>query len=259
MFLKDTAQLKSLPKKIISLVPSITELLHYLELEEEVLAITKFCMHPVDWFRNKPKIGGTKNIHLKRIRELQPDLIIASKEENEKEQVEELANAGFNIWLTDIKNAQDAFDMIRDIGTITGKTAAAKKLLNELKKEFGRLPDQSTGIKTAYLIWRNPYMTIGGDSFIHDMLQHCGLENVFGHCRRYPKITTDDIRATNCKLVLLSTEPYPFKEKHVYELQQQLPGIQVMLADGEMFSWYGSRMLQMPQYFLRLLNTVQSQ
>ena len=259
MLLTDTAQLKSLPKKIISLVPSITELLHHLELEQEVIAITKFCIHPVEWFRNKPKIGGTKNIHIKRIKELQPDLVIASKEENEQEQVEELAAAGFNIWLTDVKNARDAFEMIKDIGTITGKIPEAKKLLTDLKREFGRLPVKNTGIKTAYLIWRNPYMTVGGDSFVNDMLQLCGLENAFNRQPRYPKISIEDIRDAGCILVLLSTEPYPFKEKHMQEFQQQLPGAKVLLADGEMFSWYGSRMLKMPQYFLHLLNTVQSQ
>ncbi len=257
MLLTDAAQLKSTPTKIISLVPSITELLHYLNLDKEVTGITKFCTHPTEWFRHKNKIGGTKTPNLKRIHELQPDLIIASKEENVKEQVEELA-ASFNVWVTDVCSVQDAYNMIKDVGILTGKAAESRKLITDIKKEFARLPGNSHPLKAAYIIWRMPYMTIGGDTFINDMMQHCGLENVFASDKRYPKITPEDILASGCKLVLLSSEPYPFKEKHIKELQPHLPGIRIVLADGEMFSWYGSRMLQMPQYLPGLLNTVKS-
>lgn len=241
------------PKKIICLVPSITELLHRLELDEEVSGITKFCIHPAAWFRTKTKTGGTKNINIKKILELQPDLIIANKEENIKEQIAELA-AHFDVWVTDVNSVADAYGMIKDIGTLTGTAAAAKKIIVDIEKEFAKLPAAAPLIKTAYLIWRNPYMTVGGDTFIHDMMQHCGLQNVFAGQTRYPKIDAQAIAASGCSLIILSTEPYPFKEKHIAELQQQLPGIKILLADGEMFSWYGSRMLQMPQYLQSLLS-----
>lgn len=255
MLLTDTAQLKNAPKRIISLVPSLSELLHYLGLEEETVAVTKFCIHPTEWFRTKTKIGGTKNINTRRIKELHPDLIIANKEENVQEQVEELAQE-FNVWLTDVNSVEDACTMIKDIGCITGKTAEARKLLIDTRREFSNLNTNNPPVKTAYLIWRHPYMTIGGDTFINDMMQRCGLHNVFTNQKRYPKITVEDIKASGCNLVILSSEPYPFKEKHIQELQQQLPGIQIILADGEMFSWYGSRMLHMPAYLSGLLKDI---
>ena len=258
MLLNDTAQLLHKPKRIISLVPSVTELLHYLELNEETIAVTKFCIHPAEWFRSKKNIGGTKNINIRRIKELAPDLIIASKEENVQEQVEELA-ATHNVWLTDVSCIDDAHEMIKDIGILTGKTAEAKKLVIDIKKEFGSLQHQKQAVKTAYLIWRTPLMTIGGDTFINDMMQYCGLENAFAKQLRYPKITIADLEASGCSMVLLASEPYPFKEKHIKELQQYLPGVKIILADGEMFSWYGSRMLLMPQYLQSLLKAVKAQ
>lgn len=241
------------PQRIISLVPSITELLYNLGLTNEVAGITRFCIHPAEWFRTKAKTGGTKNINLKKIQELKPDLIIANKEENVKEQIEELT-AHFDVWVTDVDTVSSAFAMIKDIGILTGTTAAAKKLVIDIEKEFTRFNNAGTLTKTAYLIWRNPYMTVGGDTFIHDMMQHCGLQNVFAAQTRYPKIDAAAIATSGCSLVILSTEPYPFKEKHIAELQQQLPGVKIILANGEMFSWYGSRMLQMPGYLQSLLN-----
>jgi ABC-type Fe3+-hydroxamate transport system substrate-binding protein len=255
MLLTDAAQVKNVPKRIISLVPSLSELLHYLQLEEETIAVTKFCIHPTEWFRTKIKIGGTKNINTRRIKELRPDLIIANKEENVREQVEELAQE-FNVWLTDVNSVEDACAMIKDIGSITGKTAEVKRLLIDTRREFSNLTTNRPPLKTAYLIWRHPYMTIGGDTFINDMMLHCGLHNVFSNQKRYPKITVDDIKAAGCNLIILSSEPYPFKEKHMNELQQQLPGIKIILADGEMFSWYGSRMLHMPGYLSGLLKDI---
>jgi ABC-type Fe3+-hydroxamate transport system substrate-binding protein len=243
------------PQKIISLVPSITELLYHLGLTEEVAGITRFCIHPAAWFRTKTKIGGTKNINIKKIQELKPGLIIANKEENIQEQVEELAK-DFDVWVTDVNTVEGAYAMINDTGIFTGTLPAAKKLIAGIQKEFAKLEVVNTPLKTAYLIWRNPYMTIGGDTFINDMLQQCGLQNIFTQRSRYPKITVDDIKPLNCDVILLSTEPYPFKEKHIAELQQQLPGTKIILADGEMFSWYGSRMLQMPQYLKGLLQTL---
>jgi ABC-type Fe3+-hydroxamate transport system substrate-binding protein len=241
------------PKKIISLVPSITELLYHLGLDEEVAGITKFCLHPAVWFRTKTKTGGTKNINIKKIQELQPDLIIANKEENVKEQIDELAQ-NFNVWVTDVNSVADAYDMILHIGTLTSTTTAAEKLVTNIKNEFTKFNTAGVFTKTAYLIWRNPFMTVGGDTFINDMMHHCGLQNVFAAQSRYPKIDMAAITAAACHLVILSTEPYPFKEKHIAELQQQLPGVKIILANGEMFSWYGSRMLQMPQYLQGLLN-----
>lgn len=258
MLLHDAASMPSKPVRIISLVPSVTELLYHLGLDNEVTAITRFCIHPAGWFRSKTKIGGTKNLNIKRIKELEPDLIIANKEENEKEQVEELAR-DFNVWVTNVHDYNSALLMIKDIGNLTGTINAAKKLVSDIQKEFGKIDIKDPAIKTAYLVWRHPYMAAGGDTFISDILLQAGLTNVFADRNRYPKLTVEDIINTGCQLIILPSEPYPFKEKHIAELQPLMPHVAIILADGEMFSWYGSRMLQMPQYLHGLLKNIKSE
>ncbi|MDB5230594.1 MAG: iron transporter [Chitinophagaceae bacterium] len=244
--------LPGIPKKIISLVPSQTELLFDLGLNEEVAGITKFCIHPPEWYKNKTRIGGTKNINTKKIKELNPDLIIANKEENVKEQIEELEKH-FPVWTSDVNNLDDALDMIISIGAVTAKERAAQEIATSIRKKFSKLnDDEFYPYKTVYLIWKDPYMTVGGDTFIHNMLENAGLHNVFITSTRYPEVTVKDLKENDTELILLSSEPYPFKEKHIEELQEQLPEAKILLVDGEMFSWYGSRLLKAPAYFLNL-------
>jgi ABC-type Fe3+-hydroxamate transport system substrate-binding protein len=252
MILQHTADFHNLPKRIISLVPSQTELLFNLELEAETAGITKFCVHPQSWFKTKQRVGGTKTIKIDKIHLLKPDLIIANKEENVKEQIEELAK-DYPVWLTDVNNLPDALQMITDIGTLTGKRETAATLLNSISKGFKEMPATDKSVKTAYLIWRNPYMTVGGDTFINDMLLKCGFENIFADKKRYPEVSITQLQTANCQLLLLSSEPYPFKQKHIDELSRHLPNTKIILADGEFFSWYGSRLLQAPQYFKQLI------
>lgn len=241
----------------MSLVPSQTELLFDLGLENEVVGITKFCVHPSSWFRRKQRIGGTKNIDLKKIAELNPDLIIANKEENVKEQVEDLA-AAYPVWISDVNSLEDALQMIESIGIITGKEDAATAIAAEIRAGFAQLQAPNTQGQTnvAYLIWKDPYMTVGGDTFIHHMLKTAGYHNVFEQRNRYPAITITDLQQAACDLVFLSSEPYPFRQKHVDELALQLPKTTVVLVDGEMFSWYGSRLVQAPAYFQRLQSQI---
>ena len=242
------------PKRIISVVPSQTELLFDLGLNDEVIGITKFCIHPAEWFADKTKVGGTKTLNIELIQQLQPDLIIANKEENEQAQIEELANQ-FPVWISDIKNLDDALKMIADVGTITNKTIASENLRQRIFENFQQLPQQFTARKkAAYLIWRKPYMTVNSDTFIHDILLRCGFENVFAqYTSRYPEISIEQLEATKPDIVLLSSEPYPFSEKHIEELKASaaLKNTKVQLVDGEMFSWYGSRLIHSPEYFRR--------
>lgn len=257
MILQQATGLRYLPKRIISLVPSQTELLHHLGLEAETIGITKFCVHPPGWFKTKERIGGTKTIKMDKIRQLEPDLIIANKEENIKEQVEELAE-DYPVWLTNVNDLTGALQMIKDIGTLTGRSIAANTLAGSISRAFTEMPGMNGPVKTAYLIWREPYMTVGGDTFINDMLLQCGFENIFSNKTRYPQISMDDLLMAGCQLLLLSSEPYPFKQKHVDELSRYLPGTKIILADGEYFSWYGSRLLHAPAYFRQLISQVQS-
>ena len=261
------------PLRIISLVPSQTELLYTLGLDSpsptfEVVGITKFCIHPQEWFRIKPRIGGTKDIRPEKIAALQPDLIIANKEENVREQIESLATQ-FPVWVSDIPDLVAALSMIRSLGDIIGCPRQAQALAGQIRKDFDSLtltrqlksaspvPDPSRSPRTAYLIWRtgNPlsYMAAGHGTFIDDMLRRCGLTNVVDQ-PRYPVTDPTTLAAAGCELVLLSSEPYPFRDKHREELQTFLPKATIRLVDGEMFSWYGSRLLHAPTYFRHLLN-----
>ena len=244
------------PKKIISLVPSQTELLYDLGLDHEVIGITKFCIHPDVWFTSKQRVGGTKNVNIEKVRSLQPDLIIANKEENVKEQVETLQQIA-PVWVSDVNDLDDALNMILTIGEIVGRSNEAITLAETIQKRFQAIGTINKQIPTAYLIWKNPFMTIGGDTFINDMLQRCGLSNIFESQQRYPEINIEKLQTLNCKLVLLSSEPYPFSQKHIDELQQQLTDIKIMLVDGEMFSWYGSRLQFAPAYFEKLIKQLE--
>lgn len=250
-----TVFLLSLPHRIISLVPSQTELLADLGLQEEVIGITKFCIHPSEWFRNKKRIGGTKLLNMDLIHQLQPDLILANKEENVKEQVEELA-AHFPVWISDMHTLEGAYDMIREIGSITGKSAAAARIIAQVKAGFAALPVPPRKPKAAYLIWKSPYMTVGNDTFIHSMLDMAGYENAFANSSRYPVITIEELQASACEYLFLSSEPYPFSQKHIDELQPFLPDTKILLVDGEMFSWYGSRLIHAPAYFKSLASSI---
>ncbi|HET7119022.1 MAG TPA: helical backbone metal receptor [Hanamia sp.] len=251
--------------RIISLVPSLTELLSYLDLEKEVIGITKFCVHPYEWFQNKTRVGGTKNINFKTIQQLSPDLIIANKEENVKEQIEKLAEK-YDVWITDVNNLSDSIKMIYDIGKLIERTESATALALQIDEGFKKL--QMDFLKphrfskpvrfsnAAYFIWKDPYMVAGGDTFINDMMHYCGLKNVFENQKRYPQITLDELQEKNTEVILLSSEPYPFKEKHKEQIQKQMEKTKIELVDGEMFSWYGSRMLKSINYFHKFQQNV---
>lgn len=240
------------PRRIVSLVPSQTELLCDLGLEEETVGITKFCVHPDRWFRHKARVGGTKTIDPDKVRALAPDLILANKEENVKEQVEALSDIA-PVWVSDISTLEDALLMINEIGRLTGKEEKAHIIAGNIARDFAALLPEDTR-KALYLIWRKPWMTVGRDTFIHDMLRHCGLDNIYGEEERYPELTFEYREGCQPELILLSSEPYPFKEQHIAECRRWFPQASILLADGEMFSWYGSRLLQAPAYFRQLLS-----
>lgn len=249
--LNRTIELVSIPQRIVSLVPSQTELLFDLGLNETVVGITKFCVHPKEWHQSKTRIGGTKNVNVEKIISLNPDLIIANKEENLKEDIEALEKIT-PIWISDINNLDTALQMIISIGEITNAKRKALQISNNIEGAFNKLIQTTNHFKTktcVYLIWQNPYMTIGSDTFINEMLKYCKLENVIANKTRYPEIVLEDIQNLRPEIVLLSSEPYPFKQKHIDELQEQLPNTKILLVDGEMFSWYGSRLLLAANYF----------
>lgn len=241
------------PRRIVSLVPSQTELLSDLGLDAEVVGITKFCIHPETWFQEKKRVGGTKTVDPEKVAALAPDLIIGNKEENDREQIEALA-ARFPVWMSEVCQLPDALDMIGRVGAITGKAAEAGVLVREIAQQFllHRPAPEQPRPRVAYFIWRKPYMVAAGDTFIDAMLREAGFDNVYGHEIRYPEIALTDLALRLPELILLSSEPYPFAEKHVAGFQEVCPGARVLVVDGELFSWYGSRLKQAPAYFKKL-------
>lgn len=247
-------QLEQSPQRIISLVPSQTELLHALGLEDRVVGITKFCLHPDQWYRGKHRVGGTKSVIFKKIEALNPDLIIGNKEENERSDIETLEKS-YPLWMSDILNLEDSLQMIRAIGEITETSEEAEKIIKNIEASFEDLDNWvQENIKdrpsVAYFIWRDPDYCAGSNTFIDVMLERCGLQN-FMTTDRYPEFQADGVEAPD--YVFLSSEPYPFKGKHMDEFREKFPKSKVVLVDGEMFSWYGSRLTLAPAYFKSLL------
>ncbi|MCS6917746.1 MAG: helical backbone metal receptor [Chitinophagales bacterium] len=238
------------PRRIVSLVPSLTELLADLGLEQDVVGITKFCERPAQWRRAKTIVGGTKAIKIDRIVALRPDLVLANKEENVKEQIMELA-AHVPVLLTDIHTAGDALQMIQAIAACTCTAERGNHLVAAIESDLKMLRNLSP-IRAAYLIWHNPIMAAGGDTFISNMMQHAGFKNVFENRDRYPKLEAHQLGEANPDWLLLSSEPFPFSQKHVPFYQELLPASRIVLVDGQMFSWYGSRMQHFVAYVRHL-------
>ena len=246
-----TVKLNDFPKRIVSLVPSQTELLFDLGLEDKVVGITKFCIHPASWFKNKQRVGGTKNINFKAIEKLKPDLIIANKEENTQREIEKLMNL-YPVWVSDIGNLEDALRMIVDVGELTNTKKKAIEIAKNIKADFSGF-ESLINKSAAYIIWNNPIMTINKTRFINDMLKRNGLINVFAEkAKEYPEISKDELIRANPEIILLSSEPFPFKEKHLQFFNEICPSAKVVLVDGEFFSWYGSRLQKSVSYFSTL-------
>lgn len=250
-----SVEVPDLPRRIVSLVPSITELLAHLSLEKEVLGITKFCEFPTEWQQTKVRVGGTKNPNIKAIELLNPDLIVGNKEENTQEMLLKLKTR-FPVWISDIETLEQALQMIEALGALTRRSMMATELNQQIASAFRGLEPIRPAKRCLYLIWCNPYMVAGSNTFIDDMLKWCGFENAAANLEgRYPELDAEGILALAPELVLLSSEPYPFKDSHADELRALLPNTsKCMLVDGTYFSWYGSRLAESPRYFQKVIS-----
>lgn len=247
-------QLDQTPQRIISLVPSQTELLHYWGLGERVVGLTKFCIHPEAWYRGKQRVGGTKTVKMDAVAALQPDLIIGNKEENSQGDIEALQQQ-YKVWMTDLYQLEDVWEMMQRLGAVLKVEEQAEMLIQQLKADFLALKEAASTVpkrRVAYFIWRKPYMVAANNTFIDNMLLHSGFENVFSDKERYPEVTLEDLQAAQPEVILLSSEPYPFKPKHQEELAAVCPNAKILLVDGELFSWYGSRLLYFCDYIKKL-------
>lgn len=249
--LNNTIELSDFPKRIISIVPSQSELLWDLGIRKELIGITKFCIHPKKMFSTTERVGGTKKLNIEKIRSLNPDIIIGNKEENEHTQILELQKE-FNVWMSDIYTLEDALKSIREIGILVNKENEANSIADNIDNSFRQLEKKQKSV--LYLIWRKPYMAAGKATFIGDILNKAGFHNVLtDEHSRYPELTLEKIRKLNPEFIFLSSEPYPFKEVHINELQKDLPHSKICLVDGELFSWYGTRLLQSVDYLNQLI------
>ncbi len=230
--------------RIVSLVPSLTELLHDLGLYDQVVGRTKFCIYPKNGFPKSKIIGGTKNVHTDIVLDLKPDLVIANKEENVKEQVEILQQS-VNTFTTNIQTISDALQMIQQIGEIVGRESESIELVKKIKN-LHREKSLNT-FTVCYLIWQKPYMTVGNDTYINNFLKEFGFLNCLPEATRYPEITLKKLVELKPDFIFLSSEPFPFNISHAENIQN-MTGIPTYLIDGSYCSWYGSRLLPAINY-----------
>ncbi|MDI9310243.1 MAG: helical backbone metal receptor [Limnohabitans sp.] len=247
------------PKRIVSLVPSQTELLYDLGLEERIVGITKFCVHPYHLKSTKTIVGGTKQIKFDKIAALQPDIIICNKEENTKEIVEELSQL-CPVWVTEMYNIADNIQMIADFGKLFNVRTEAQKWIDKVNfahQDFLHFIKDYEVQTVAYFIWAKPYMAAGRDTFINHLLELNKLENIYAknekYPERYPEVIVQKMRIQgDPDLIFLSSEPFPFKDEHAFELGRYSHHAKTVFVDGEMFSWYGSRLVKAFDYFKKL-------
>lgn len=247
-------ELEETPKRIISLVPSQTELLVDLGLEKSIVGVTKFCIHPTYLKQDKKIVGGTKNINIEKIKALKPDIILCNKEENTKEIVQFCMQIT-STHVSDIYSINDVFELINQYGDIFScktKSSEIKEEINFKLNSFQKFIKGKNVKRVAYFIWKKPWMVVGNNTFINHVLQLNKFANVYQTKERYPEIDIQKAKNENIELILLSSEPYPFKGKHILELQEKFKTSKVILVDGEMFSWYGSRLLKAFDYFKTL-------
>ncbi len=254
--LKTIHSFETTPKRIVSLVPSQTELLYDLGLEEQIVGVTKFCVHPFHFKSTKTIVGGTKNVKYDKIKSLQPDIIIANKEENTQEIVAELGSI-CPVWVTNIITIEDNLRMIADFGQLFNKRVEAQKWSDKITfawNDFKQFIATKEVQKVAYFIWANPYMVAGNDTFINTLLKLNKFENIYANREeRYPEVMVQKMRIQgDPDLVFLSSEPFPFKDEHAFELGRFTHHAKTVFVDGEMFSWYGSRLLKAFDYFKKL-------
>ncbi len=245
-------RLAAKPNRIVSLVPSQTEYLAFLGLDHQVVGITKFCIHPAHWFSSKTRVGGTKNVDIERVRQLQPDFIIANKEENTLSDIEALEQIA-PVYLSDVIDKESALEMLLQIGQITGKDDIAEDLVKRITGELALVTARTPSFTYLYFMWKDPYYTVGKSTFISNWLREFGGINL-QEGERYPEYSFSETYQP--QVVFLSSEPYPFNASHLSFFQERFPLSSIVFIDGEMASWYGNRMLPATSYLKNLIETL---
>lgn len=244
-----TIRLEQKPSRIVSLVPSQTQYLHFLKMEDRVVGITKFCIHPKEWFLTKERVGGTKNVNVEKVKALKPDLIIANKEENTLSDIEQLMPVA-PVWISDVNTKEDAFNMMLSIGEMVGELEEATAIVDRIKSQLSAFQNIKEQFSFLYFMWKDPYFTVGKETFIDSWLSEFGGVNL-QEKTRYPEYDFTEKHIPD--VVLISTEPFPFSKEHFSFFQEKFQQSKIVLVDGEMASWYGNKMEEATTYFLNLL------
>jgi len=241
------------PRRIVSLIPSTTEILCRLGLGDALVGITVYCVEPRDVVRGKTRIGGEKNPDLEKIRALAPDLVVANIEENRREDIDRLRAWSIPVWVTYPRTVAEGIQLVGELGELTDAEARARELVRDLESLYARAERAGAHrppVAVFYPIWRGPYMTINGDTYIHDMLRVCGARNIFAdRPERYPTVTLDEMAARRPAVILLPDEPFRFRRAHLadFEVYTEVPAVRdgrIHLVDGKPFSWHGPRIAE---------------
>jgi ABC-type Fe3+-hydroxamate transport system substrate-binding protein len=255
------------PRRIVSLVPSITEALFALGLGSRVVGVTEWCIHPAGDVAGLPKLGGTKNPDVEGIARLAPDLVIANHEENTRRAVEQLEAAGLAVWVTYPRTVREGAQLLSDLADLAGLAPDAAARRDVALPALAVVDEAEQAAKNAASlrprvfcpIWKDPWMVVGADTYAHDMLRLCGADNPFAEFgdRRYPIVEIADIEAARPDVVLLPDEPYRFTQNDADEIARlDLPAARtgrIHLIDGTWASWYGPRIPPAVQGIRRLL------
>ena len=243
------------PRRVVSLCPSVTETVHALGAWDRLVGRTRYCVHPRGLVQAVPHVNGTKSPDLERLYELRPDLVVAVKEENRREDIEHIAASAVPLLLLDPNSVQQAADCARELGDALDCTIEGELLARRIERAAlaaSAVTPARPGV--VYLIWSDPLMAVGGGTFIHSMLEAGGMTDLLGGRARYPELSAEDLAALDPDAVLLSSEPFPFKERHRAELADAtgLPLERFVLVDGELLSWHGSRTVRGLEYAVGL-------
>lgn len=240
--------------RIVSLVPSITELLCDLGLASNIVGRTGFCIHPADVVAAIPKVGGTKDVNMEKVRKLAPTHLVVNIDENEKPTVDALAQFIPNVVVTHPNTPRDNLALVRLMGGLFGAGEAAERWCQAFESEYAALHALPPGPQRTvlYCIWQDPWMSVSSDTYIAAMLAELGWKlPALDDPARYPRFAWSEALVDEVDAILLSTEPYRFTQAHVDALEKQV-GKPVFLVDGEMMSWYGSRALAGLRYLRQL-------
>ena len=247
-----TFKLPAPPRRIVSLVPSITETLFALGAGDDVVGCTIYCREPADGVAGKTRVGGEKNPRLDVIRDLGPDLVLANVEENVREHVDTLRGWGVPVYVCYPRTVAEGIRLVRELGEVTARTRRGGELAEELGAALDAV-QAASGARRARVfcpIWRQPYMTINRDTYVHDMLAVCGADNVFAErAERYPVVELAAVAAAAPDVIVLPDEPYRFRRAHLpdFSPHAEMPAVRdgrVHFIDGKLLTWYGPRIAE---------------